>query len=50
LGDRAAALDELELALARRDPLLVFVRAFPELHALKGDPRFESIARAVNAL
>jgi tetratricopeptide (TPR) repeat protein len=50
LGDRAAAIDDLELALTRRDPLLVFVRAFPELDALHDDPRFESIARAVNAL
>jgi DNA-binding winged helix-turn-helix (wHTH) protein/tetratricopeptide (TPR) repeat protein len=50
LGDRAAAMDDLELALARRDPLLAFVRAFPELAALQGDPRFESIVRAVTAL
>ena len=50
LGDRAAALDYLEVALARRDPLLLFVRAFPEFAALQGDPRFESIVRAVTAL
>jgi tetratricopeptide (TPR) repeat protein len=49
LGDRGAALDDLAVALATRDPLLLFVRAFPEFTALQGDPRFESIARAVTA-
>jgi tetratricopeptide (TPR) repeat protein len=47
-GDRHAALDELEQALSRRNPLLACVRAFPEFTALRGDPRFEAVARAVS--
>jgi tetratricopeptide (TPR) repeat protein len=50
LRDRGAALDHLEVAFGMRDPLLIFIRAFPELAELQGDPRFESIARAVTAL
>jgi tetratricopeptide (TPR) repeat protein len=47
LGDRVTALDELSVALERRHALLVFLRSFPELTGLRGDPAFEAIARAL---
>jgi DNA-binding winged helix-turn-helix (wHTH) protein len=47
LGDRAAALQALADALAQRDPLLVFLRLYPELASLHGDPVFRRIAEAI---
>jgi tetratricopeptide (TPR) repeat protein len=46
-GERTAALDHLERAYASRRPLLVFVRSFPELLSLRGDPRFERLAEKI---
>ncbi|MGH9318353.1 MAG: winged helix-turn-helix domain-containing protein [Vicinamibacteria bacterium] len=46
-GDRVVALDHLERAFARRSPLLVFLRSFPELDSLRDDPRFQRIDRAL---
>jgi len=50
LGDRDAAIRELGTALSRRDALLVFVRMYPELAVLRGDPAFQRIAGAVGAV
>ena len=47
-GEHGAALDYLERAHARRSAMLVFLRAYPELAGLRGDPRFEAIASAVS--
>jgi DNA-binding winged helix-turn-helix (wHTH) protein/Tfp pilus assembly protein PilF len=44
LGHDGRALDWLERAFARRTAMLVFLRAFPELAALRGTPRFEALA------
>ena len=49
VGDRSAALDYLERAHRHRAAMLVFVRAFPELESLHGDPRFERIANAISS-
>jgi tetratricopeptide (TPR) repeat protein len=48
LGDRQAALGALETALASRNALLAFLRSYPELMLLRGDPAFEAIARTVS--
>jgi tetratricopeptide (TPR) repeat protein len=48
-GDHGAALDYLERAHKRRSAMLVFLRAYPELAGLRGDPRFERIASAVSS-
>ena len=37
-------------ALAQRDPLLVFLRLYPELASLHGDPAFRRIAEAIRPL
>ena len=50
LGDRDAAIRELGNALSRRDAMLVFVRMYPELAALRGDPAFQRIAGSVGAV
>lgn len=47
LGDRDAALNELEAALTRRDALLVFIRMYPELAGLRNEPAFQRIAEAI---
>lgn len=47
LGHAAEALDLLERAAARRDPMFVFVPAFPELAELRGAGRFERLVRQV---
>jgi DNA-binding winged helix-turn-helix (wHTH) protein/tetratricopeptide (TPR) repeat protein len=47
VGDRQSALDLLDRSLRGHHAMLVFVRSFPEFSSLRGDPRFEAIARAV---
>jgi DNA-binding winged helix-turn-helix (wHTH) protein/tetratricopeptide (TPR) repeat protein len=47
LGHTSEALDLLERAAARRDPMFVFVPAFPELAELRGASRFERLVRQV---
>jgi len=47
VGRRDAAIACLERALAVRSAFLIFVRLFPELEALRGDPRYERVADAV---
>ncbi|NNF37105.1 MAG: tetratricopeptide repeat protein [Gemmatimonadetes bacterium] len=49
LGNPGAALDRLESALERRAWDLITVGALPPLHALRGEPRYETIVRAVGA-
>jgi tetratricopeptide (TPR) repeat protein len=44
-GERGAALEQLERAYQRHDALLIFLPAFPEVEELRGDPRFERLAR-----
>ncbi|HXV62850.1 MAG TPA: winged helix-turn-helix domain-containing protein [Vicinamibacteria bacterium] len=48
LGNRAQALDHLELAFAHRAPLLVFLPSFPELYTLRSEPRFEKLLQRVH--
>jgi adenylate cyclase len=46
-GDRPRALEMLERAVAERDDSATFLAVSPELAELRGDPRFEALARAV---
>jgi tetratricopeptide (TPR) repeat protein len=43
LDERDAALDDLERAVATRDPELVFIGARPAYAPLRGQPRFDAI-------
>jgi tetratricopeptide (TPR) repeat protein len=47
LGDHDRALQRLGEAAERRDHWLVWVKVDPILEPLRGDPRFEALARAV---
>jgi TolB-like protein/Flp pilus assembly protein TadD len=47
LGDREEALRRLESAAAAREPWMVWLQVDPMLRALRGDPRFEALARRV---
>ncbi|HWT11537.1 MAG TPA: tetratricopeptide repeat protein, partial [Allosphingosinicella sp.] len=47
LGDRAAALRQLEAAFRSRDPQLVGLRVDPKLRALHGDSAFRRLAQRV---
>jgi TolB-like protein len=44
-GDRAKALDWLEVAWRMRDPGLVYLKTDPLLEALHGEPRFQALLR-----
>ena len=48
LGDRAAALDELERAAEGRDPWVVFLAADSGLASLRGDPRFDQLVARIH--
>jgi DNA-binding winged helix-turn-helix (wHTH) protein/Tfp pilus assembly protein PilF len=47
LGEYEDALDWLERSRAAREPVLVYLQAFPELQALRGDPRFRALEASV---
>ena len=47
LGEHDAALEYLERAYRARNAMLVFLEAFPELHTLRGDPRFARLSENV---
>ena len=47
LGDHERALDELESALAHRDPLLVWIRTDPGVDPLRGYERFVAVAERI---
>jgi hypothetical protein len=42
-GDKERALDLLERALATRDRKLFYVKQFPALASLRGEPRFKTL-------
>jgi tetratricopeptide (TPR) repeat protein len=46
-GDTARALEWLERAFAERNPALIYVRREPALAALRAQPRYERIVRAM---
>ena len=46
-GNREAALESLQRAVAERDPMVLYMRCEPTLDGVRGDPRFEAIADAV---
>lgn len=48
LGDRDGAFRDLEKALARNSPFLVWVGQDPSLAPLRSDPRFREVLRRVN--
>lgn len=47
LGERNAALAELERALTEHDPLLIYLMSYPEFAALQGDPSFDRLLARV---
>jgi len=47
LGDRDAAFQAFERALAQRSPYLLGLRTFPLLDPLRGDPRFSALVKKV---
>ncbi|HEV8397124.1 MAG TPA: protein kinase [Vicinamibacterales bacterium] len=47
LGNRASALDELELAFAERSDTMAILGAYPPLDGLRGEPRFQSLLARV---
>jgi class 3 adenylate cyclase/TolB-like protein/Flp pilus assembly protein TadD len=49
LGETEAALDSLESACAHRDPLLVVVYRLPAYDSLRDQPRFQALARKIQA-
>jgi hypothetical protein len=48
LGEREAALDDLETAAEGRDPWVVFLDADAALDPLRGEPRFERLVARVH--
>lgn len=47
LGNSEAALDELESAVRRRDPSVLYLDALPEFTALRTHPRFKALLRRI---
>jgi hypothetical protein len=47
LGDRPKALDYLERALKERQADLIFINVDPYFDSLRGEPRFQAVAKAV---
>ena len=47
LGRIDEAFEHLERAVAERDPIVCYVNAWPDIDALRDDPRFHAIVRAV---
>jgi DNA-binding SARP family transcriptional activator/Tfp pilus assembly protein PilF len=48
LGDREAAIAQLERACAVRDPRVTYVRFAPKYRAIANDPRVQALVRALN--
>jgi DNA-binding winged helix-turn-helix (wHTH) protein/tetratricopeptide (TPR) repeat protein len=48
LGEREAALDDLEGAATERDPWVVFLKADSALAELRGEPRFDTLTARVH--
>jgi serine/threonine-protein kinase len=48
LGDNSRALDYVEKALEDRRGWLVYLNVNPMFDPLRGDPRFEAVARRMN--
>ena len=48
LGEREAAIAQLELAGAVRDPRVTYVRFAPEFHSIANHPRVQVLVRALN--
>jgi len=46
-GDRKSALDWLEKAMRLRDPGLVYLKTDPLMDALRNEPRFQAVMRAL---
>lgn len=47
LGDSRAALDQLDAAVRRRDPSVIYLGAMPELARLHGLPRFHALLEQI---
>ena len=47
LGDKDAAFQAFERALAQRSPYLLGLKTFPLLDPLRGDPRFSALVKKV---
>ncbi len=47
LGENTEVLEQLALAVAAREPFLVYLRGFREFDTLRGDPRFSSVLGAI---
>jgi eukaryotic-like serine/threonine-protein kinase len=47
LGERGRALDLLEQAVEQRAPFTTYVRRWPELDRLAGEPRFSAVLRQI---
>jgi tetratricopeptide (TPR) repeat protein len=43
LGDRGKAMAEIQRGLDEHDPMLIYLLAYPEFLALRGDPEFEAL-------
>jgi len=50
LGNTAAALGELEQAMAQRDPYVLYLGSMPELKSLKIEPQFLAMLEATGVL
>ena len=48
VGDREAAITQLERAYAVRDPRVTYVRLAPEFRVIASDPRVRALAQAMN--
>jgi tetratricopeptide (TPR) repeat protein len=43
LEDRSSALAEIQRGLDEHDPMLIYLLAYPEFRALRGDPEFDAL-------
>ena len=48
LGDKAQALEWLEKAYEDHSFRLTFIKTWPELDSLRGEPRFQELLRRMN--
>lgn len=47
LGEMDAAMRELQLAVAERSPILIYIRAVPRMRPMRSDPRFMDALRTI---